>query len=45
MTQQEYRRVQYLPVALDAARRKVEALEREAVRYGLRDLVGVRHAD
>jgi len=39
MTQQEYRRVQYLPVAIDSARRKLESLEREAVRYGLRDLV------
>lgn len=32
-------RVRYLPVALEAARRKVAALENEARRYGMVDLV------
>lgn len=32
-------RVRYLPMALEAARRKVAALENEARRYGMTDLV------
>jgi len=32
-------RVRYLPIALDRARRKVAALEREAQRYGFTDLL------
>lgn len=32
-------RIRYLPFALDAARRKVRALENEARRYGMEDLL------
>lgn len=32
-------RVRYLPTAIEAARRKVAALENEARRYGMEDLV------
>lgn len=32
-------RVRYLPIALDNARRKVAALEREAKRYGMEGLL------
>lgn len=39
MTEAEYRRRLYLPRQLDAARRKVVALEREAKRYGMIELL------
>lgn len=32
-------RINYLPIALDNARRKVRALEIEATRYGMTDLL------
>lgn len=38
MTEPEYRRLQYLPVAIMNAERKLAALRREAARYGLREL-------
>lgn len=34
-------RMVYLPIALDNARRKVRALETEAARYGMTDLLEV----
>ena len=39
MTEQQYRRMQRLPEMLENARRKVAMLEREAARYGFRDLL------
>lgn len=36
-------RVNYLPDALDRARRKVAALENEARRYGMHDLLAPEH--
>ncbi len=43
MSQREYmslcNRMRRLPLQLEAARRKVEALEREALRYGMTELV------
>lgn len=36
---QEYNRRRYLPDQLDAARRKVAALEVEAARYGMTELL------
>lgn len=39
----EYR-VRYLPQQLDRARRRVAALENEARRYGMNDLLGTQPA-
>lgn len=39
MTEAEYRRLQYLPVAILNTERKLAALRREAERKGLRDLI------
>jgi DNA-binding MarR family transcriptional regulator len=39
VAQHEYNRRRYLPSQLDAARRKVRALENEAERYGMRELL------
>jgi len=42
MTEQQYRRIRRLPEMLENARRKVVMLEREAERYGFRDLLQER---
>ena len=42
---QEYNRRRYLPRQLEAARRKVAALEREALRYGMDELVNISWND
>lgn len=39
LSEAEISRIRRLPGMLDAARRKVRALEREAERYGFRDLL------
>jgi hypothetical protein len=39
MTEQEYRRRSYLPGQIEATRRKLAALENEARRYGMDELV------
>lgn len=36
---QEYERRKYLPGQIEATRRKLAMLEREAARYGMRDLL------
>lgn len=42
----EYNRRRYLPSQLEAARRKVEALENEAKRYGMTELLThIEHYD
>ena len=42
----EYNRRRYLPAQLEAARRKVEALENEARRYGMTELLTrIEHYD
>lgn len=41
---QLYDRIKYLPRQIDATRRKLAALEAEARRYGLTDLLGERRA-
>ena len=39
VAQHEYNRRRYLPSQIDAARRKVLALENEALRYGMTELL------